>query len=165
MRRASFRDMNCSVAQSLEVLGEWWTLLIVRDAFFGVSRFEEFQSRLGIARNVLATRLDTLVEAGILERRVYEEARGRSDYLLTEKGRALWPVLTALRQWGDDWMVGEGNEPVEMVHRTCGARTRAEMVCSRCGERLHGRDLEVVAGPGSDDPSLLPSPPERPTAR
>jgi len=158
MRRASFRDMNCSVAQSLEVLGEWWTLLIVRDAFFGVSRFEEFQSRLGIARNILATRLETLVEAGILERRVYEEARGRSDYVLTAKGRALWPVLTALRQWGDDWMVGEGNAPVEMVHRTCGARARAEMVCSHCGERLHGRDLKVVAGPGSDDPSLLRSP-------
>jgi DNA-binding HxlR family transcriptional regulator len=165
MRRASFRDMNCSVAQSLEVLGEWWTLLIVRDAFFGVSRFEEFQSRLGIARNILATRLDTLVDAGVLERRVYEEARGRSDYLLTDKGRALWPVLTALRQWGDDWMVGEGNEPVEMVHRTCGERSRAEMVCSHCGERLRGRDLSVVAGPGSDDPSLLRSRgPDRPAA-
>jgi DNA-binding HxlR family transcriptional regulator len=138
MRRASFRDMNCSVAQSLEVIGEWWTLLIVRDAFFGVTRFEEFQSRLGIARNILATRLETLVAAGILERRVYEEARGRSDYVLTEKGRALWPVLTALRQWGDDWLVGEGNEPIEMVHRTCGQRARAEMVCSHCGERLHG---------------------------
>jgi DNA-binding HxlR family transcriptional regulator len=148
--------MNCSVAQSLEVIGEWWTLLIVRDAFFGVSRFEEFQSRLGIARNILATRLETLVAAGILERRVYEEARGRSDYVLTEKGRALWPVLTALRQWGDDWMVGEGYEPVEMVHRTCGERARAEMVCGHCGERLHGRDLRVVPGPGSDGRSRLP---------
>src|SRR5829696_9377464 len=106
MRRASFEDMSCSVARSLEVIGEWWTLLILRDAFFGVTRFEEFQSRLGIARNILTKRLDTLVDAGIFERRVYDEARDRSDYVLTEKGRALWPVLVTLRQWGDEWAMG-----------------------------------------------------------
>src|SRR5687768_10287803 len=144
MRRASFRDMNCSVAQSLEVLGEWWTLLIVRDAFLGVSRFEEFQQRLGIARNILATRLDTLVAAGIMERRVYEEARGRADYVLTAKGRALWPVMTALRQWGDEWVIGKGHEPVQLVHRSCGASIEMEYTCSNCGERLEGRDLRSV---------------------
>src|SRR5688572_8693998 len=105
MRRVSFADMHCPIAQSLEVIGEWWTLLILRDCFLGVSRFEDFVDRLGIARNVLTDRLDTLVDAGVLRRRPYDEARSRHDYLLTEKGRALWPVMTALRQWGDEWIL------------------------------------------------------------
>jgi DNA-binding HxlR family transcriptional regulator len=149
--------MNCSIAQSLEVLGEWWTLLILRDSFLGVTRFEEFQQRLGIARNILTTRLETLVTAGILERRIYEPARGRADYVLTPKGRALWPVMVALRQWGDEWITGQGHEPVQLVHRTCGATIHAEMVCSHCGDRLEARDLRSVLGPGADDPALLPT--------
>ena len=104
MRKASFADMHCSIAQSLEIVGEWWTLLILRDAFLGVRRFEDFVERLGISRNVLTIRLDRLVGAGILERHAYDEGRGRYDYLLTDKGRALWPVMTALRQWGDEWI-------------------------------------------------------------
>src|ERR671910_624925 len=124
MRRASFEDMSCSVALSLEVIGEWWTLLILRDAFFGVTRFEEFQTRLGIARNILAKRLDTLVEHGVLERRCYDNARGRYDYVLTDKGKALWPVLVTIRHWG---------------------------------EELRGRDVRVVAGPGLDDPAMVPA--------
>src|SRR4051812_23918552 len=126
--------MNCSVARSLEVIGEWWTLLILRDAFFGVTRFEEFQERLGIARNILTTRLDTLVESGVMERRCYDEARGRNDYVLTKKGKALWPVLVTLRQWGDEWVTGKGKEPVQLRHTTCDHRTRAELACSHCGE-------------------------------
>jgi DNA-binding HxlR family transcriptional regulator len=158
MKRASFEEMNCSVARSLEVIGEWWTLLIIRDAFFGVTRFEQFQERLGIARNVLATRLDTLVEHEVLERRCYDEARERYDYLLTDKGKALWPVLTTLRDWGDEWIVGKGNEPVQMLHKTCGETTRGELHCGQCGEKLCRRDLRMVAGPGLDDPDLLPTP-------
>ena len=100
VRKASFADMNCSIAQSLEVIGEWWTLLILRDAFLGVRRFDDFVERLGISRNVLTNRLETLVAAGVLERRPYDEARGRFDYVLTDKGRALWPVMTALRSSG-----------------------------------------------------------------
>jgi len=144
MRRVSFADMNCSIAQTLEVIGEWWTPLILRESFFGVSRFEEFHDRLGISRNILSARLDSLVTAGVMERAPYEEARGRSDYLLTEKGRALWPVLTALRQWGDEWIAGKGNEPVEMVHTACGARATAVYVCSECGEPLDRRAIRVV---------------------
>ena len=97
MRRASFEDMNCSMARSLEVIGEWWTLLILRDAFLGIRRFDDFVERLGIARNVLTNRLETLIDADVLERRPYDEARGRYDYVLTEKGRALWPVMTGHR--------------------------------------------------------------------
>jgi DNA-binding HxlR family transcriptional regulator len=162
MKRASFESMSCSVAQSLEVIGEWWTLLIVRDAFFGITRFEQFQERLGIARNVLATRLDTLVEHGVLERRAYDEARERYDYLLTEKGKALWPVLTTIRQWGDEWVVGKGNEPILMTHTACGEQTHAELMCDHCGEKLNRRDVRVKAGPGLADPSLLPA---RPASR
>lgn len=155
MRRASFADMHCSIAQSLEIVGEWWTLLILRDAFFGVTRFDEFQGRLGIARNILTTRLDMLVEEGVMERRTYDEARRRADYVLTEKGRALWPVLTALRQWGDEWLSGEGNEPVIMRHTTCRQHATAVMHCSECGERLELKDIKVEAGPGLDYDALL----------
>lgn len=158
MRRASFEDMNCSLARSLEVIGEWWTLLILRDAFFGVTRFEEFQERLGIARNVLSTRLDTLVEHEVFERRTYDDARERYDYVLTEKGKALWPVLVTIRQWGDEWILGKGNEPIAMLHTSCGERTTAELMCSHCGEKLLRRDLRTVAGPGLDDPEFLPTP-------
>ena len=150
--------MNCSVARSLEVIGEWWTLLIVRDAFFGVTRFEEFQERLGIARNVLTTRLDTLVDHGVLERRCYDEARGRNDYVLTDKGKALWPVLVTIRQWGDKWVTGKGNEPIQMLHKDCGELTTAVLTCDHCGETLRGRDVRVVAGPGLADPSEIPTP-------
>lgn len=150
MRRSSF-DLNCSVARSLEIVGEWWTLLILRDAFLGVTRFDRFQRRLGISRNILAARLETLVSAGILEEQPYDEARGRSDYVLTEKGRALWPVLVALRQWGDEWVTGEDRAPLLTQHRACGAVTRADLVCSGCGEPIRHGDLRAVAGPGADE--------------
>jgi DNA-binding HxlR family transcriptional regulator len=149
--------MNCSIARSLEVIGEWWSLLIVRDAFFGVTRFEEFQERLGIARNILAKRLDTLVDNGVLERHIYDEARGRADYELTDKGRALWPVMVTLRQWGDDWITEDGKAPIALLHTSCGSRTTAHLVCDHCGERLERRQVRSVAGPGLTDDGLLPT--------
>jgi DNA-binding HxlR family transcriptional regulator len=149
MRKVSFAEMNCSVAQALEVVGEWWTLLILRDSFLGIRRFDDFVERLGIARNVLANRLDRLVAAGVLDRRPYDEARGRYDYVLTEKGRALWPVLTALRQWGDEWVLGKGREPLLLEHRACGHVTNATMVCDTCGEALDARSVRAVPGPGA----------------
>jgi DNA-binding HxlR family transcriptional regulator len=157
MHRTSFEAMNCSIARSLEVIGEWWTPLILRDAFFGVTRFEEFQERLGIARNVLAARLDTLVDHGVLARRPYDEARGRYDYVLTDKGRALWPVLVAIRQWGDEWIAGKGKEPVHIVHTTCGRRSTGVLTCDQCGQRLQRGDVRVVPGPGFHDPGMLRS--------
>ena len=151
MRKASFADMRCSIAQSLEIVGEWWTLLILRDAFLGVCRFDDFVERLGISRNVLTNRLDTLVASGILERHPYDEARGRYDYVLTDKGRALWPVMTALRQWGDEWIYGPGNEPLLIEHRSCGCTTTALMTCDACGETLDARSVRALRGPGSFD--------------
>ena len=156
MRRVSFAGMNCSIARSLEIIGEWWTPLILREAFFGVTRFDEFHHRLGISRNILSTRLDTLVEAGVMERRVYEEARGRSDYVLTDMGRELWPVLTMLRQWGDKWLVGEANAPVSLVHATCSNVAHVEPVCSECGERIERRDVRIIRR--TDPDPATPSP-------
>lgn len=155
VKRTSFAEMQCSVAQALEVVGEWWTPLILRDAFFGVTRFEEWQGRLGIARNVLAARLDGLVDAGVLARQVYDEGRDRADYVLTDKGRALWPVLTALREWGDAWITGAGSEPVAMVHTTCGEATRAVPHCEHCGDDLEHGELRMIDGPGAPEPSLV----------
>jgi DNA-binding HxlR family transcriptional regulator len=148
VRRKSFEEMTCSVAQCLEVVGEWWTMLIVRDLFLGVRRFDALQTRLGISRNVLTERLDHLVEHGVIERRPYQEHPVRHDYVLTEKGRSLWPVLNAMRQWGDEWSA-PGGPPVEIVHRGCGQRTHAVTTCAACGERLGPADVEAVPGPGA----------------
>ena len=149
VRKASFAGMNCSIAQTLEIVGEWWTLLILRDCFLGIRRFDDFVERLGIARNVLTSRLETLVEAGVLERVPYDEARARYEYVLTEKGRALWPVMTALRQWGDEWILGAGNEPLVLEHRTCGHDTIARMTCDVCGELLDAHAVRAKPGPGA----------------
>ena len=149
--------MRCSVAQSLEVIGEWWTLLILRDAFLGVTRFDDFASRLGIARNVLTARLDTLVDNDVLIRVPYDEARGRFDYRLTDKGRALLPVITAIRQWGDEWILGEKNAPVVVEHTTCGEIIKGILTCDHCGEEITTKNLRAYRGPGAGEDSLLPA--------
>jgi DNA-binding HxlR family transcriptional regulator len=148
VERKSFADMNCSVAQCLEVVGEWWSMLIVRDVFLGVRRFDEFQRRLGISRNILNQRLSRLVESGILERVPYSEHPPRFEYRLTEKGLDLWPVLTALRQWGDKYAAPAG-APLNVVHKGCGHEAAAVMVCDHCGEPLGPRDVKAVRGPGA----------------
>ena len=153
MERKSFADMHCSVAQCLEVVGEWWSMLIVRDAFLGVRRFDQFQERLGISRNVLNQRLNHLVDAGVLERVPYSEHPPRHEYRLTSKGRDLWPVLTAMRQWGDKHAAPDG-PPLRVVHKGCGKVSQAVLTCSACGESLSARDVSVVRGPGDVD-SLL----------
>lgn len=156
-RRKSFEAMNCSVAQCLEVVGEWWSLLIVRDALMGISRFDDFEARLGISRNVLTQRLDHLVGCGVLEREAYQDHPVRYDYRLSKKGRELWKVLEAMRHWGDQW-AAPGGEPAHLVHDTCGEITTAVAVCSSCGERLYLRDLHLIPGPGGGDlPLQLPA--------
>jgi DNA-binding HxlR family transcriptional regulator len=147
--------MNCSVAQCLEVVGDWWTMLIVRDVFFGVRRFDDIQRRLGISRNTLTQRLDHLVENEILARRPYQENPVRHEYVLTDRGRDLWLVLNALRQWGDRWFAPDG-PPVELVHDGCGERTEIVPSCAGCGEALGPRDVRAVAGPGASEGSPLP---------
>jgi DNA-binding HxlR family transcriptional regulator len=151
MRRTSFAAMNCSVAGALEVLGEWWTFMVLRDAFLGVRRFEDFQRRLGIARNVLTVRLTTLVEHGVLERRRYQERPARYEYRLTQKGLDLYPVLVSLMQWGDRWTGKEAGPPMEVLHKRCGEVSAPHLVCDRCGEAVDARQMQPVTGPGWDD--------------
>ncbi len=155
MRRTSFTDMQCSVAQALEQIGEWWTLLIIRDALLGVRRFEHFQRRLGIARNILSARLDTLVDNGIMERRAYSERPERFEYVMTSKGKALWEVMTAIRQWGDDWALEPAQHPIVLVHDGCGHVCRSVPHCSECGEELELPDIHVEPA-ASAPPQFVP---------
>lgn len=150
MQRTSFEGLTCSVAQCLDVVGEWWSLLIVRDAFLGVTRFEDFQARLGISRNILTQRLNHLVEAEILRRVLYCHHPPRAEYRLTAKGRDLWHVVTAMRQWGDRWAAPAG-PPLEIRHTSCGHIVTAVPTCSHCGERLDARSVTAIPGPGASD--------------
>jgi DNA-binding HxlR family transcriptional regulator len=140
--------MNCSVAQCLDVVGEWWSLLIVRDAFLGVKRFDDFQARLGISRNILIDRLNRLVENDVLVRVPYQDHPPRSEYRLTDKGRDLWVVVTAMRQWGDRWAAPDG-PPLKMRHTACGRIVKMVPVCSHCGEHLDVRAVNGIPGPGA----------------
>ena len=149
--------MNCSVAQCLEVIGEWWSMLIVRDAFLGVRRFDDFQSRLGISRNILTKRLTSLVEAGVLQKVPYQERPLRHEYRLTDKGRDLWPVLTTMREWGDRWAAPEG-APLEVVHAACGEVVVLDHRCSTCGEPVDSRTVLARPGPGARPDSLAGTP-------
>ncbi|HUD69533.1 MAG TPA: helix-turn-helix domain-containing protein [Acidimicrobiales bacterium] len=146
--------MDCSVAQCLEVVGEWWSLLIVRDAFLGVSRFDDFQRRLGISRNVLHQRLDRLVDADVLVKVPYSTKPPRSEYRLTRRGRDLWPVLNAMRQWGDQYAAPNG-PPIQVVHTACGSAAPTNVVCSSCGKGVTAKDVAVVPGPGRAQGGLL----------
>jgi DNA-binding HxlR family transcriptional regulator len=139
-RTANYSKEHCPVAAALAVVGDPWTLLILRDAFFGVRRFDDWQSRLGVARNVLAARLKSLVEQGVLETRLYSEHPPRKDYVLTRKGRDLAPVIVALKTWGDRHVYGDVGRPLELIH-TCGAELVPKVVCEACGEPVGGRDL------------------------
>jgi DNA-binding HxlR family transcriptional regulator len=150
VQRTSFEDINCSVAQCLEVVGEWWSLLIVRDAFLGVRRFDDFQARLGISRNILNQRLKHLVDNGVLERVPYQDRPPRSEYRLTNKGRDLWHAVTAMRQWGDRWAAPEG-PPLKLRHKSCGRVVKAVPVCSHCGEPLDVRSVTAIPGPGAEN--------------
>src|SRR5262245_21546765 len=119
MRWGKVSELTCSVARSLSVVGDRWTLLVLRDAFLGVRRFAHFQT-VGLSRHRLADRLKRLVAAGVLERVRYQDRPARFEYRLTEKGRDLYPVIVALTRWGDRWMAGDDGPPVELIHRGCG---------------------------------------------
>jgi DNA-binding HxlR family transcriptional regulator len=141
----AYENQRCSIASALEVVGERWTVIILRDAFLGVRRFEHFRKRNGIARNVLTARLERLVEAGILERRPYSERPPRDEYLLTEKGLDLWPMLVSMLKWGDKY-VYPGAPPRVLRHRGCGGEISDRRICERCDAELGPRD--VTAEPG-----------------
>ncbi len=143
----SYDTQTCSIARTLEVVGERWTLLILRDAFLGLRRFEEFQESLGIARNVLADRLHRLVEHGILERVRYQERPERFQYQLTEQGRDLRVAMLALMHWGDRHLAGPAGPPRLTEHAGCGGSVVEQQVCSSCGRVLESKDLAILPGP------------------
>ena len=145
----SYPGQACSVAKSLEVVGERWSLLIVRDVMNGNRRFGEIQSSLGVARNVLSARLQRLVEEGILERRAYQESPRRDEYVLTEKGLDLWPALIALLAWGDRYSPTPGGPKRLIVHKECGGTVSERGICESCGKVLTARDAKQVPGPGA----------------
>lgn len=146
-------DASCSIRRSLEVVGERWTLLVLREAFNGVRRFEQLQERVGCARNLLSARLATLVEHGVLERVPYREPgrRERHEYRLTEKGVELFPILIALMDWGDKWATEDHGPPVVVRHRGCGAEVTAEVRCAQGHGPLTARETygEPVAAPAA----------------
>ena len=152
MQRTRFGEMACSIARTMEVAGEPWSPLILRDVWIGVSRFDDLQRDLGISRKVLAERLRWLVAQGVLEQRAYSERPPRHDYVLTRKGQELCDVLLAITAWGDRWTAGAAGPTALLRHRSCGELTRAELRCARCGEPLHARDVEVAPGPGAAQP-------------
>src|SRR3990172_2557438 len=149
MRRKSFGNTQCPVARSLERVGEWWSILILRDAFHGLTRFDEFQRSLGIATNMLARRLQSLVEGGLLERRRYQERPPRDEYLLTDRGRDFHQVLVALLAWGNKHLAPEGASVV-IVDSQTGAVADPVLVDGVSGRRLSDPAFRTAAGPAAD---------------
>lgn len=148
MQRTSFAEMACSIARTLDVIGEPWSPLILRDVWVGMNRFDQIQSDLGISRKVLTERLHHLVDEGVLERRPYDN-RPRYDYHLTAKGTELVDLLMVMTAWGDKWLAGDAGPPVLYRHRACGEVSSVDLRCAHCGEPMHAGDVEALAGPGT----------------
>ena len=151
MTARSYDRLVCPIARSLSILGEQWTLLILRDALFGYSRFEEFQSSLGVSRNLLSRRLGEMVEAGLLERRPLHEGARRHEYLATEKARGLLPVLLALGQWKERWEPSETGPRVLPLDPESGEPVSVRLMPRGAGRGVPPRDVVIAPGPGADD--------------
>jgi DNA-binding HxlR family transcriptional regulator len=143
-----YPDQDCSLARALELLGERWTMLVVRDAFYGVRRYNDFLVHLDIPRAVLAERLGALTSAGVLEKRTYQESPRRDEYVLTERGRELWPALHVLSRWGERHL---GGDPKRLfVHASCGTRLDPLGHCPACERSVDPTEIEMRPGPGAD---------------
>jgi DNA-binding HxlR family transcriptional regulator len=164
VRWDSLEDEACSLARTVSVIGDRWTLLVLRDCFLRVRRFEDFQARLGVTRPILASRLRRLVEDGVLVRLPYQQRPLRHEYRLTRKGLDLYPVIMAIVHWGDVHMAGRRGRPLLHRHRECGRDFDPVMTCSACGEALDPRHVHVHPGPGARSPRHLPAASE-PTGR
>jgi DNA-binding HxlR family transcriptional regulator len=149
--RLRYSAENCSIKGALEIVGERWSLLVLREAFFGIRRFGDFQQALGCARNLLSERLTKLVDHGVLERVAYQEPgqRSRYEYQLTEKGLELLPALVALMQWGDRWTADPEGPPVQVLHRDCGGEVGAVLACEHGHHGLTAHVTHAIPGPGA----------------
>lgn len=152
MRRKRLDDLPCSIARSLDVLGEWWTLLVLRDIFYGLRRFEEIATDLPIARNVLASRLKKLVSEGLLERHQYAESPARYEYQLTAAGRDTFGIVLSLMAWGDRWANPDDTPPVTVLCRHCDTETRPQVTCGTCREPLTPDTVGVRPNVGQGTP-------------
>ncbi len=139
----TYDNQVCSIARALEAVGDRWTMLVIRDAFQGVRRFDDFQERLGVARNVLSDRLSRLVDEGILEKRLYQERPRRFEYRLTPKGIDLFPALISLMKWGDRHAPDPGGPPMVVLHKGCGGKVDERLLCDRCGEPVTALNSEA----------------------
>ena len=148
MKRTDTSDWPCTIARSANVLGDHWNLLIVRQACLGSRRFDDFQSALGIGRNILSQRLALLVEEGLLVRVEYQDNPPRAEYRLTDKGRDVYPILAAMAAWGDKWLTGPEGTPLILHHTACDHDMHAVVVCSACEEELDVRAIRAKVGPG-----------------
>jgi len=151
MSKHSFVEMNCPIAQTLEQVGEWWTFVILRNAFCGMSRFQDFQRHLGISTSILARRLEKLVENGILLRQPSTADARIVHYRLTEKGRALAPILAAMTLWGEQWAPHPNGARLTMVEKATGLPVAGVGIRAADGRELQPEEIETVAGPGADD--------------
>ena len=148
MKWSELADQPCSVARSVAVIGDRWTLMILRDLFLGIRRFEDFERRLRISRSIIADRLKHLVDEGVLRKEAYQENPVRHEYRLTDKGRALHPVIMSIVHWGDTHYAGEAGPPLLHQHKACGCDFSPVLSCSECGDPVGARDVEVRIGPG-----------------
>jgi DNA-binding HxlR family transcriptional regulator len=148
MERTSFADMSCSLARTLELAGDWWSPLIVRDLFLGVGRFDDLAEDLGISRNLLTRRLKLLVENGIVSKRLYQSRPRRYEYVLTAAGLDLVPALLALTAWGDRWAGLKEGRPMLFRHEPCGHFFEPNVTCSECGGEIEADAVAVLPGPG-----------------
>ncbi|GLZ08812.1 transcriptional regulator [Actinomadura sp. NBRC 104412] len=144
----TYETQNCSIARALEVVGDRWTMLVLRTAFEGIRRFDDYQDRLGVARNVLTDRLSRLCDEGLLRRVRYQERPDRYEYRLTRKGVELWPVMMTLMMWGDRHYAPDG-PPLLVTHADCGGALTEDLTCGSCGVRLGPKDVETRPGPGA----------------
>jgi DNA-binding HxlR family transcriptional regulator len=151
VKRTSFANWPCSIARTVDLIGDGWTPMVLRESFYGTTRFDDFERALGIGRNVLSQRLGRLVDEGLLEQQPYQQNPPRHDYVLTTKGRELFPVLAAMMAWGDRWLVSDDGPPVVLRHATCGHDAHAEVVCGECREPLRLGDVTPHLGPGFPD--------------
>ena len=147
MRWQDIDQQPCSLARSLAIIGDNWTLLVLRDCFLGVRRFDDFQQRLGVTRHVLSDRLRKLADGGVLEKVAYQERPLRHESRLTPMGRDLYPVIAHLAQWGDKYLAGDAGPPLVRVHRQCGEPLEAKLQCGHCGDSVEAQDIRLEENP------------------
>lgn len=148
MKWQELNTLPCSLARTLSVVGDRWTLLILRNAFMRTRRFDDFYSQLGITKHVLSDRLKKLVNEGVLEKKAYQEKPMRYEYRLTEKGLDLYPIIMSMVAWGDKWMDEGKGAPMLYLHKSCNHQTSPKLACSHCGDDINPRDMMPMPGPG-----------------